>query len=286
MMVEKRGWKSQVLELIYKMVLLCIVAYTLLPIVWAVGNSFRLDDSEIFRYVSVLSIHTFIPKTFALANYRLLFSSYEFLRPLYNSFLVALITVGLGFVCNGLAGFAFAKFDFKGKSLLFSLYLFSFMIPFEMIAVPLYRTVGTLGMLETRAALVLPMLANGMIVFLYRQFYQDIPDALIESAVLDGAGTLRVFFQLLVPLSKPVIISASLMAFIQQWDAFLWPLVAATDKKLKVIQVAISEFTTENAILWGVIFAATSIAIVIPAGLLIPLQKYFVRGISSSGLKE
>jgi ABC-type glycerol-3-phosphate transport system permease component len=227
-----------------------------------------------------------VPKQFSLNNYRLLFGQYSFWRPIINSFLVAVITVGIGFVVNGLAGFAFAKYHFKGKNLLFSLFLFSFMIPFEMIAVPLYKTVGSLGILETRSALILPMIANGMIVFLYRQFYQDIPDAIIESAVIDGAGTLRIFFQLIVPLSKPVIISASLMAFIQQWDAFLWPLVAATDRKLKVIQVAISEFTGESAILWGVIFAATSIAIIIPAGILVPLQKYYIQGISSSGLKE
>jgi ABC-type sugar transport system, permease component len=108
------------------------------------------------------------------------------------------------------------------------------------------------------------MVANGMIVFLYRQFFQDVPDSLIESAVIDGAGTLRIFFQLLVPLSKPVIISASLMMFIQQWDAFLWPLVAATKKSLKVIQVAISEFNGEFTIQWGTIFAATTVAIAIP----------------------
>jgi ABC-type sugar transport system, permease component len=141
-------------------------------------------------------------------------------------------------------------------------------------------------MLETRSALILPMVANGMIVFLYRQFFQDIPDSLIESAVIDGAGTLRIFFQLLVPLSKPVIISASLMMFIQQWDAFLWPLVAATNKSLKVIQVAISEFNGEFTIQWGTIFAATTVAIAIPVAILLPLQKYYIQGISSSGLKE
>jgi len=196
------------------------------------------------------------------------------------------LTVFFGFVINGLAGFAFAKFKFKGNNVLFGIYLFSFMIPFEMIAIPLYKTVGAFGILETRTALILPMIANGMIVFLYRQFFQDIPDALIESAYIDGAGLLRVFFQLLVPLSKPVIISASLMIFIQQWDAFLWPLVAATNKSLKVVQVAISEFTGEFTVQWGTIFAATTIAIAIPIGILIPLQKFYIQGISSTGLKE
>ena len=103
---------------------------------------------------------------------------------------------------------------------------------------------------------------------------------------MDGAGMLRIFFQLLVPLSKPVIISASLMTFIQQWDAFLWPLVAATNKDLKVIQVAISDFNGEFGVQWGTIFAATTVAIALPVCILVPLQKYYIQGISSTGLKE
>jgi multiple sugar transport system permease protein len=285
-MIRKRGAGTVILEAMYVAVLVLLVAYTLFPIAWSISGSLRASDAEIFKYVSRLSWHTFVPERLSLANYRILFLENEFFRPLVNSALVAVITVAAGFLVNGLAGFAFAKYRFRLRGALFTLYLFSFMIPFEMIAVPLYMIAGTLGILETRAALILPMVANGMIVFLYRQFFRDIPDSLLESAVIDGAGTLRIFFQLLVPLSTPVIISASLMMFIQQWDAFLWPLVAATDRSLKVIQVAISDFNGEFDIRWGAIFAATAIAIAIPAGILIPLQKYYVQGVSSTGLKE
>jgi len=285
-MTQKKNGVTIVLGAVYAAILVLLVLYTLFPIVWSVGGSLRSTDAEIFKYVSRLSVHTFVPDHFSLGNYRTLFVDNAFYRPLFNSALVAIVTVALAFVVNGLAGFAFAKHKFRGQGALFAIYLFSFMIPFEMIAVPLYKIAGVLGILETRSALILPMVANGMIVFLYRQFFQDIPDSLIESAVIDGAGTLRIFFQLLVPLSKPVIISASLMVFIQQWDAFLWPLVAATDKSLKVIQVAISDFNGEFDIRWGAIFAATTIAIAIPASILIPLQKYYIQGISSAGLKE
>ncbi|GAB6277140.1 MAG: carbohydrate ABC transporter permease [Rectinema sp.] len=285
-MIQRKNKFTVLLNILYYTVITILILYTLFPIVWSIGGSLRADDAEIFKYVSSLSWHTLVPEHFSLRNYYSLFVENSFYRPLLNSALVAIITVVLGFVVNGLAGFAFAKFKFRGRNILFTIYLFSFMIPFEMIAVPLYKTVGLLGILETRSALILPMVANGMIVFLYRQFFQDIPDSLIESAVIDGAGTLRIFFQLLVPLSKPVIISASLMMFIQQWDAFLWPLVAATKKSLKVIQVAISEFNGEFTIQWGTIFAATTVAIVIPIAILLPLQKYYIQGISSTGLKE
>ncbi|MGB4586196.1 MAG: carbohydrate ABC transporter permease [Rectinemataceae bacterium] len=285
-MITKRGAKEKTLDIVYYAILFCAVCFALFPVLWSVSNSFRAENSEIFEHISKLTLHTFIPEKFSLKSYRSLFVDNGFYRPLLNSGIVAVLTVFFGFIVNGLAGFAFAKFKFKGNGFLFSIYLFSFMIPFEMIAIPLYKTAGALGILETRFALILPMVANGMIVFLYRQFFQDIPDALIESAYIDGAGLLRIFFQLLVPLSKPVIISASLMIFIQQWDAFLWPLVAATDKSLKVVQVAISEFTGEFTVQWGTIFAATTIAIAIPIGILIPLQKYYIQGISSAGLKE
>lgn len=285
-MIRKRNGLSLALDVAYAVALTLLVLYTLFPIAWSIGGSLRADDSEIFKYISRLSWHTFVPERFSLSNYRILFVDNGFFRPLVNSGIVAVITVFLGFVVNGLAGFIFAKFKFRGREALFAVYLFSFMIPFEMIAVPLYKIVGILGMLETRSALILPMVANGMIVFLYRQFFSDVPDSLIESAVIDGAGTLRIFFQLLVPLSKPVIISASLMMFIQQWDAFLWPLVAATDKSLKVIQVAISDFNGEFGIQWGTIFAATTVAIIVPICILVPLQKYYIQGISSTGMKE
>ena len=220
-----------------------------------------------------------------LQNYKALFAEYAFWRPVLNSIFVAVSTVVLGFLVNALAGFAFAKFKFPGRRVLFVIYLFSFMIPFEMIAVPLSKTAEGLNVIDTYAALILPMAANGMIVFLYRQFFMDIPDSLIEAATIDGAGFLRIFFQIIVPVSKPVIISASLMLFIKQWDAFLWPMIATTKNNMQVIQVAISNFTLEFTVLWGVIFAATVIAIIIPVLTLIPLQKYYIKGAVTSGLK-
>lgn len=282
-MVEKRNPTVRVL---YYLVLFAIVSFVMLPIVVAIGNSFRYQDAEIFNYTQKLSIYTFFPETFTLQHYFRLFDESGFVTPLLNSVFVASITVVFGFLVNSIAGFIFAKFRFKGKSAIFLVTLFSFMIPFEVIAIPLYKTCNALGILDTRAALILPMIGNGMIVFLYRQFFEDIPDSLLESARIDGAGTLRSFFTIVTPLSIPVIISASLMMFIQQWDAFLWPLVAASSKDMKVMQVAIAEFTGENFTDWTLIYAGTSVAIVIPALILIPLQRYFIQGVAATGLKE
>ena len=278
--------KNLPLLCLYYLVLTLLVIAVLLPIVVTIGNSFRIQDAEIFNYTQKLSIYTFFPKTFTTYHYQRLFNEAGFLTPVFNSFFVALITVGTGFLVNGIAGFTFAKFRFRGKNAIFLVFLFSFMIPFEVIAIPLYKTCDALGVLNSRAALILPMVGNGMIVFLYKQFFEEIPDSLLESARIDGAGVLRSYFQIIVPLSIPVIISASLMMFIQQWDAFLWPLVAASNKNLKVMQVAIAEFTGENYTDWTLIYAATTIAILVPALILILLQKFFIQGVAATGLKD
>lgn len=278
--------KNRVGNIIYSIILVALMLFVLLPILLAVTNSLRYDYSEIFSYTNKLSFYTFFPNRLNFAHYKELFIEQSFWRPVLNSFIVAICTVGAGFLVNGLAGFAFAKYNFKGKNILFTIFLFSFMVPFEVIAIPLYKTTDAMGLLNTRLALILPMVGNGMIVFLYRQFFKDIPDSLMESAVIDGAGPLRIFFSLLVPLSKPVIISASLMTFIQQWDAFLWPMVAASNKELKVVQVAVAEFVGENFTDWTLIYAATVIAILIPTAFILPLQKYYIQGVAGTGLKE
>lgn len=284
-MIKKKNAFTVILNIIYVIVIVLIIIATLLPIIFALGSSLRSDE-EIFHYAAPLSVNTFVPVIFNLDSYIQLFTEYSFWQPVINSLIVSIATVVLGFLVNALAGYAFAKFEFKGKNLLFMIYLFSFMIPFEMIAVPLYKTAESLNLIDTYGALVLPMVANGMIVFLYRQFFKDIPDSLIEAAMIDGASKIRIFFQIIVPVSKPVIISASLMLFIKQWDAFLWPMIATTKNSMKVIQVAISGFTLEFTVLWSVIFAATIIAIIIPVLVLIPLQKYYIKGAAASGLKE
>lgn len=282
-MQKKQGVVKNV---IYFICLFLVTAFVMLPIVLAVSNSLRYNYSDIFAHSSKLSIYTLFPQRVNFQHYKEILVDNSFWRPVINSWIVAICTVAGGFLVNGLAGFAFAKYDFRGKNFLFTVFLFSFMIPFEVIAIPLYKTTDAMGLLNTRLALILPMVGNGMIVFLYRQFFMEIPDSLMESAVIDGAGALKIFFRLLVPLSKPVIISASLMMFIQQWDAFLWPMVAASSKGLKVVQVAISELYGENFTDWTLIYAATVIAILIPVSFILPLQKYYIRGVAGTGVKE
>ncbi|WP_248930039.1 carbohydrate ABC transporter permease [Paenibacillus hamazuiensis] len=257
----------------------------LLPLAFALVSSLRpLDD--IFRYMSPVSWKTFVPVHITMDAYVSLFVERGFGRIFFNTFYVSFVTVLFGLIIASMAAFAFVYFEFKGRSLLFFLVLLTFMIPFEVIAIPLYSLVDQLGWIDTYSGIIVPGLANGLVIFLYRQFFLDLPKALIESARIDGASWSRIYAGIIMPLCKPVTVSAGLLIFIHQWESFMWPLIATRSKDYKVIQVALSDFITEFATYWNEMFAGAMIAVIIPVIVLLPLQRYFVNGIANTGSKE
>lgn len=273
------------LKIVLYMVLVIIAAATLAPLIWAFSSSFR-NDAEIFGTVSPFTIKSLIPQNPTFQSYINIFTLRAFYRPIFNTFFVAVLNIIVGILINALSGFAFAKFNFRFKTVLFMIVMISVMVPFEAIAIPLYFLINYFRWVDTYYALLMPAFANGLLIFLFKQFFEDIPDSLVESAMIDGAKWRRIFFQIMLPLSVPVLISASLMIFISQWEAFMWPLIAARSKSLKMIQVALTDFRLEHMTLWSELFAASIVTAVIPTLLLLPFQKYFIRGIAASGMKE
>lgn len=261
-----------------------ISLFFLIPLYWALVSSFKPID-QIFRDTMPISWKAFYPVAATLDAYIEIFTGKNYGVSVLNTFIVAIATVLGGLLVAITAGFAFARFDFPGKEALFVLTVFTFMVPFEAIAIPLYDLVQQLGWLDTYQALIVPGIANGIAVFLFRQFFADIPTELVEAARLDGASWLRVLFEIFLPLSKPVIIGASLLLFLFQWQSFLWPLIAVRSDRFKVIQVALSDFELEHYTLWNELFAATIVAAVIPLVFLLPLQRHYVRSVAGTGIK-
>ncbi|MFD0677312.1 MULTISPECIES: carbohydrate ABC transporter permease [unclassified Paenibacillus] len=257
----------------------------LLPLAFALVSSLRPLD-EIFRYMSPVSWRTFIPTHITFDAYVSLFVDRGFGRIFFNTFYVSIVNVVVGLVIASMAAFAFVYFEFKGRALLFFLVILTFMIPFEVIAIPLYGLVDSLGWIDTYSGIIVPGLANGLVIFLYRQFFLDLPKALIESARIDGASWFKIYAGIILPLCKPVTVSAGLLIFIHQWESFMWPLIATRSKEYKVIQVALSDFVTEFATYWNEMFAGIIIAVIVPVLVLLPLQRYFVNGIANTGSKE
>lgn len=264
--------------------LILISVVTLFPFLWALSGSLR-SDSELFKYALPFSIHTMIPVEPTFASYIEIFTKFNFLKPILNTFLLVVILVPVGCLINSIAAFSFATFKFKGKAVLYSIFLVSFMIPFESIAMPLYNVVDGFGWVNTRMAMIVPSIASGLLLFLFVQFFKDIPPALIEAARIDGASWPTLFLRIILPSSIPVFVTAGLMIFMDQWNSYLWPLLVARDQEIRTIQIALSSFKMERSTLWSCMYAGSVISAFIPLFLFLPFQKYFVQGITSSGIK-
>jgi multiple sugar transport system permease protein/putative chitobiose transport system permease protein len=268
------------LHLLYVLVAILVIG----PLLWALSSSLRPRE-DIFRYLMPFSLEALYPTTVTLEAYRAIFFDKGFGQAVLNTGIVAIATVVGGVLVAAMAGFAFARLQFPGKQALFVLTVVTFLVPFEAIAIPLYGLVQRLGWIDSYAALIVPGVANGIAIFLFRQAFSEIPNELVDAARLDGASWLGILFTIFLPLSKPVIVGASLLLFLFQWESFLWPLIAVRDERYKVVQVALSDFQLQYQTLWDQLFAASIVAAVIPLLLLLPFQRYYVRSVVGTGLK-
>lgn len=253
------------------------------PLFWIAMASLR-PQAEMFQSIRDFGLHTFIPSALTLENYRALLAS-DFPRAVFNSTVVSVSTVLLGVVVNSLAGFAFATFDFRFKTPLFILVVASFMMPFEAIVIPLYVIIRSIGWENTYQALIFPEVASGLVIFLFRQFFASIPRDFYDAARVDGASWLSIWFRIALPLSWPTVATASIMLFLTQWDAFFWPVVAASRPEFAVIQVAIARNLNFEQADWGGLFASINLAILLGMIPFLLLQRYYVQSLISGGMK-
>ena len=255
----------------------------LAPLYWLMVSSVR-PAGDIFLHASSFSLGTLVPERLTLENYGALINS-DFPRAIGNSLFVALTTVTFALCVNSMAGFAFAVFRFPGQRVLFVLVLASFMMPFESIVMPLYTLMRGLGWTDTYRALILPEVASGLAIFLFRQFFAGVPSELYEAARIDGASWWQIYWRLVLPLSLPTIATAGLMQFVTQWDAFFWPIVAASRPELTMVQVAIARNANLETTNWGGLFASASVSVLVAALPFLALQRTYIRTIMYSGFK-
>jgi multiple sugar transport system permease protein len=265
--------------------LILVATIMLLPLLWAIAASFTPNE-KVFRYAYPFSWRAFLPVDFTLQAYQNLFAR-GFSRSLINTFILGTAVVFMGGTVNAMAGFAFARFEFWGKRFLFIFtILVTFLIPIDLTAIPRYILVSDLGWINTWQGLIVPGLASSLVIFLFRQFFEEIPQDLIDAARVDGASWGHLFVRVILPLSTPVVITAALLLFLSQWDAFFWPLLVAPRPELRVIQVEISNAVGEYQTLWNELLAGSMLAAIVPILLLLPFQRYYVSAITSSGIKE
>ena len=266
------------------LVLVVISILTIFPLLWAVTSSLRPDE-ELYQYIVPFSAKTFIPQQLTFDNYIRIFTEFNFLRPIMVTLIVTGISILFSCAVNGVAAFSFATFNFKYKKIIFAILLESFMIPCESIALPLYNVVNQFGWVNTLYGIIVPGIADGLILFLFVQFFRDIPISMIEAARVDGARWGTVFVKIIMPSSVPVFVVAGLMTFMNQWNSYLWPMLVARSRDIQMIQIALGAFKGERSTLWAALYAGSIVSALIPLFLFLPFQKYFVQGIISSGIK-
>jgi multiple sugar transport system permease protein len=250
------------------------------PFLWMLLSSVK-PEGEIRRRPP-----TWWPERFTLENYEQLFTRLDF--PLYftNSVVVAVaVTAGNLVFCSAL-GYALAKLRFPGRRLLFVVVLGMLMVPGMVTFVPQFVLVSNLGLTNTYAGLILPFLAGPFGVFLMRQYLLSIPDDLIEAARVDGAGELRIFARIVMPLCRPALATLGILTFLASWNNFLWPLVVATTEDKYTLPVALALFSVgQNRLEFGLLLAGSMVVVVPVLVVFMVLQRHFLRGIATTGLK-
>lgn len=270
---------------ILRYVMIVLVALLFFAPLWWVTISALRPSDEIFRYISPLSLRSFWPEGWTPANVVSLWEG-SFRRAILNSIFVSVVTVVVGLAICSMAAFALAVIDFPFRNAIFMVMVISFLIPFDAIAVPLFGIMRELKLQNSYTGLILPGIGNGLAVFLLRQFFLGIPKELREAGFVDGMNWFGIYWRIYLPLSGPAMISAALILFIFQWQAYLWPLLIAPGPDYKVAAVAIAQFSGQYDVDFGLIFAAALFISIIPMVILTLLQRFYSASVASSGSKE
>ncbi|MGH3762142.1 carbohydrate ABC transporter permease [Actinophytocola sp.] len=282
--VRRRADQPRSRDLVARVVLHTVLVAGLVvmigPFLWMALSSFK-TEAEIRA-----DPPTFWPRDPTAGNYQVLFDRLDFPTYFTNSVVVAVLTtVGNLLFCSA-AGYALAKLSFPGKRVLFLVVLGTIMVPSIVTMVPLFVLSSNLGLVNTLAGLILPFLAQAFGVFLMRQFILSIPEDLLEAARIDGASELRIYWQIVLPLCRPALATLGILTFLASWNNFLWPLVAATTEDNYTLPVALALYAIgQNQTRYDLLLAG-SVVIVLPVLIVfVLLQRHFVRGIATTGLK-
>ncbi|WP_066172707.1 carbohydrate ABC transporter permease [Bacillus marinisedimentorum] len=261
-------------------VLLVLFAVTmLLPFVWMVSSSLK-PLSEIFSHPPTL-----IPETFRWENFSELFEKFPFIQNIFNSLYIAVVyTVLAAFFC-ALGGFAFAKYEFKYKNILFIILFGSMMIPQEVLMIPLYVVFKNLNWIDTHWGLIIPGIANAFGIFFMRQFIQSVPNDLLDAARIDGLGEFGIFTKIILPVIKPGLASLGIIFFMNSWNNFLWPLILLKSPEMYTVTVAIYSITGGLRQPYHWILAGSVISVIPLFVIFLIFERQFIAGITQGAVK-
>jgi multiple sugar transport system permease protein len=253
---------------------------TLAPLLWMISASF-MPAGE-----ATAVPPRWLPSRFTLEHYRALFTRMNVGRHAASSTLVASATTLISLFLNSMAGYAFAKLRFAGRERIFAALLGALVIPSQVAMLPLFLLLKELGLVNTYLGVIIPGMASVFGIFLVRQYALSIPDSLLDAARIDGAGELRIYWSLVLPFCRPVLITLAVFTFLGTWNDFLWPLIVLADDDLYTLPVALANLLGEHVQDTELMMAGSVITVLPVLGLFVALQRYYVAGIMSGALKD
>lgn len=276
----KENMTKAVLRILGYVILIAATMFTLLPIFWLISSSFK-QSGEIFAYPPSI-----IPKDLTAENYKRLFAEVTFNRYFINSLFVSTFSTLLSLFFCSLGGFAFAKYNFRGRSPLFSVLLGSMMIPFQVLLVPLFEIMYKLGWLNSYAAMIVPFSAGAFGIFLMRQFIVSIPSDLIDAARIDGCSEFGIYYRIIIPVIKPALGALTIFVFIGSWNDFLWPLIVLRSEEKYTLPLGLATLVGVYRQEYGMLMAGTLLSLLPIIILFLAMQREFVQGMTLGAVKE
>lgn len=267
------------ISLIYIILIILSILF-LIPVIWVALSSFK-SGSELFAWPP-----TILPKRFTLENFIVAFKKGNFGLYFWNSAYTSVLATLLTLLINTMAGYALAKYRFKGRDLIFLAFISTLMIPLEVIMIPIFQVLKTLGMYNNMLGIIIPPAATPTGVFLMRQYILTIPDSLLEAARIDGSSEWGIFIRIIIPIVKPVLAVLTIFSFMWRWNDFLWPLLVINNPKRYTVQLAISNFSGQFSVDWNSLLAMAVVTMVPVLVVFLIFQKQFVKGMVVSGMKE
>ncbi|GAB4440725.1 MAG: carbohydrate ABC transporter permease [Anaerolineae bacterium] len=261
---------------------LCVgAALSMIPMLYMAGTAFKGQ-----AYIQEVPPRL-IPERFTLVNFETAFTARNFGRAFVNSMGVAVSVTALVTTLTAMMAYAFARFEFRGKNLIFYTILAMMMVPAMMFIIPQFMVARALSLLDSLPGLVLVYTAGAMAfnTFLLRGFFESLPRELEESALMDGANHFTIFTRIIVPLSTPALSTVAVFSFLGAWDEYVWALTVITDAEKRTLPIAIANFRGVHATDWGLIFAASLVAVVPTIIIFVLFQRYFVQGLTSGAIK-
>jgi multiple sugar transport system permease protein len=251
----------------------------LLPFIWMLSTSFR-TQADFDSYPLSL-----IPSTLTIQNYLNIWSQIPFGRQLLNTLIYAGTVTVFSVAFDSMAGYAFARFDFPGKNILFIVVLATLMVPIQVTFIPLYSMLVNLGWINTFQGLIIPRVADAFGIFFFRQFFIGLPKDLEDAARIDGAGEFRIYARIMLPLAGPAVLTIALFNLIANWNDLLWPLMVTTSTDMQTLPAGLALFRGQHVSDYGLLMAGSVLALLPMIVAFFLIQRRFIEGIATSGLK-